>query len=587
MFNKYFQDELVYLRELGREFAAAYPALAPMLADRGGDPDVERLLEGVAFLTGRIRQKLDDEMPEVIHGIASLLFPHLLRPLPATTILEITPIPGVLRECLLVPAGAEFASVDVDGTSCRFRSAWQCELAPWSIDDVRLELLPRGKEQLRIAFHSMGALPIAQFAPEKTRLYLGGDLRSQLNLLMWVHEHLEDVVLISTGQGARPREISLGKTAVKFAGMEEEEALIPFGRASFPGFRLLEEYYVLPQKFAFIDVVGMRLAERLPKEATSFVLALRFDTPFKDAPSAMSDAVKLHCVPIVNIFETSAEPIRLNIARERFLVRPAGLPPGHAEVYAISRVKALRNGSAERQEIASFYDFSHADQSPDANRTFYTTHLEPSVVADGVDLLLSFGTPVDAGRPPEADVVSVDMLATNGKLANALRAGEIRIPTPTSPVATFKNLFAVTQHVSPPIGRELQWRVVAHSAMGLRSLADRDVLRAALDIYNLHALVDRQAARANELRVAAVKDVRVTPSERLVRGSLVRGVAIDVDLDEGGFAGDGDLYLFSAVLDRMFASYVSLNSFSKTTVTGTNSKIRFAWPPQAGNQTLL
>ena len=64
-------------------------------------------------------------------------------------------------------------------------------------------------------------------------------------------------------------------------------------------------------------------------------------------------------------------------------------------------------------------------------------------------------------------------------------------------------------------------------------------------------------------------------------------MAIDVDLDEGGFAGDGDLYLFSAVLDRMFASYVSLNSFSKTTVTGTNSKIRFAWPPQAGNQTLL
>src|ERR1700722_5417944 len=98
-----------------------------MLADRGGDPDVERLLEGVAFLTGRIRQKLDDEIPEVIHGIASLLFPHLLRPLPAATILEILPIPGVLREPLVVPAGAEFGSIDVDGTSCRFRSAWQCD----------------------------------------------------------------------------------------------------------------------------------------------------------------------------------------------------------------------------------------------------------------------------------------------------------------------------------------------------------------------------------------------------------------------------------------------------------------------------
>ena len=57
MFNKYYQDELTYLRELGKEFAAAYPAIAPLLAERGADPDVERLLEGVAFLTGRIRQK--------------------------------------------------------------------------------------------------------------------------------------------------------------------------------------------------------------------------------------------------------------------------------------------------------------------------------------------------------------------------------------------------------------------------------------------------------------------------------------------------------------------------------------------------
>ena len=75
MVNKDYQDELQYLRDLGKEFAAAYPAIAPMLAERGGDPDVERLLEGVAFLTGKIRQKLDDELPEVIHSVAALLFP--------------------------------------------------------------------------------------------------------------------------------------------------------------------------------------------------------------------------------------------------------------------------------------------------------------------------------------------------------------------------------------------------------------------------------------------------------------------------------------------------------------------------------
>ena len=110
MFNKYYQDELTYLRELGREFAAAYPAIAPMLAERG-DPDVERLLEGVAFLTGKIRQKLDDELPEVIHSVAALLFPHYLRQIPATSVIEFTPLPNVVREKLTVARQAEVGSV--------------------------------------------------------------------------------------------------------------------------------------------------------------------------------------------------------------------------------------------------------------------------------------------------------------------------------------------------------------------------------------------------------------------------------------------------------------------------------------------
>ena len=65
MSNVYYQDELRYLRDVGPEFARANPEIARFLADRGSDPDVERLLEGVAFLCGRIRQKLDDELPEL------------------------------------------------------------------------------------------------------------------------------------------------------------------------------------------------------------------------------------------------------------------------------------------------------------------------------------------------------------------------------------------------------------------------------------------------------------------------------------------------------------------------------------------
>ena len=64
MFNKYYQDELVFLRDMGREFSAANPEAARFLAEPGSDPDVERMLEGFAFLAAKLRQKLDDALPE-------------------------------------------------------------------------------------------------------------------------------------------------------------------------------------------------------------------------------------------------------------------------------------------------------------------------------------------------------------------------------------------------------------------------------------------------------------------------------------------------------------------------------------------
>jgi type VI secretion system protein ImpG len=64
-------------------------------------------------------------------------------------------------------------------------------------------------------------------------------------------------------------------------------------------------------------------------------------------------------------------------------------------------------------------------------------------------------------------------------------------------------------------------------------------------------------------------------------------VGIEVDLDDSGFSGDGDLFLFGAILERIFAHYVSLNSFSKTTIFALQSKARYEWPARSGNLTML
>ncbi|SFV57462.1 Protein ImpG/VasA [hydrothermal vent metagenome] len=71
----YYIKELNSLRVEGAEFARKNPGLSSYLAKEGQDPDVERMLEGFAFLTGKLRQKFDEELPEVAHNLVQLLWP--------------------------------------------------------------------------------------------------------------------------------------------------------------------------------------------------------------------------------------------------------------------------------------------------------------------------------------------------------------------------------------------------------------------------------------------------------------------------------------------------------------------------------
>ena len=170
-FNRYYQEELNYLRELGAEFASRNASLAPFLAHESLDPDVERLLEGFAFLTGRLRQKLDDELPELSQSLTQLILPHLLAPTPARTVVEFSPLAAAGRTRHTIPRGTPLASRPVRGRRCQFRTCYDVTLTPARITDAKAEALGRlGRIQLEIQLtHN------AQFAElglDRLRLYL-------------------------------------------------------------------------------------------------------------------------------------------------------------------------------------------------------------------------------------------------------------------------------------------------------------------------------------------------------------------------------------------------------------------------------
>lgn len=89
--ERYYREELDYLRQLGKLLAQEKPHLAHFLAEKEGDPDVERLMEAFAFMSGSLRQKLEDEFPEFTHGLIRMLWANYLRPVPAMTVIAYEP----------------------------------------------------------------------------------------------------------------------------------------------------------------------------------------------------------------------------------------------------------------------------------------------------------------------------------------------------------------------------------------------------------------------------------------------------------------------------------------------------------------
>src|SRR5690606_4175788 len=173
MLNRYYEQELANLRKLGSEFAQSNPALAPLLgADRASDPDVERVLEGVAFLTGLIRHRLEDDFPEFIQNLAQLLFPNFLRPLPCMTIMQYEPRMR-LEEAMTLAAGTGFSSAPIDGRRGVFRSSFPVTLEPVELVSAQWEGGGAKARTLRLSMRQTGGKAGA-WQSDSLRFFLGG-----------------------------------------------------------------------------------------------------------------------------------------------------------------------------------------------------------------------------------------------------------------------------------------------------------------------------------------------------------------------------------------------------------------------------
>lgn len=247
--ERYYRQELDYLRQLSKLLATEKPHLARFLAEKGTDPDIERLLEGVAFLTGNLRQKIEDEFPELTHGLIKMLWPNYLRPVPSMTLIEYTPDMDKTSVPVLIPRNEQFMTgsgiiPEAQALStapggepdlpppCTFTLCRDIWLLPVRLGQIENRSTPRNGV-IDITFAVAPGTDFATLDLNKLRFWLGNeDNYTRYQLYLWFCEYLQSAELIA-GEQTLP----LPEFMLKAVGFEPEDAMLPWPGNVHSGYR--------------------------------------------------------------------------------------------------------------------------------------------------------------------------------------------------------------------------------------------------------------------------------------------------------------------------------------------------------------
>jgi type VI secretion system protein ImpG len=586
--EKYFREELSFLKEQGKAFTEVHPQLSRFLHGQVTDPDVERLLEGFAFLTARLREKVEDEFPELTHSVINMLWPNYLRPVPSMSIVAFDPESNI-SEKHVIKRGVQLDSKPVFDTCCHFQTCRDISIFPIKLKQVSSEH-SRDVSTIDLTMALDGNISVGESKLDSLRFYLGGDRYSSQMLYLWLNHNLDKVVVDVDGT-----EFSMGKQSLQSVGFSSDEALLPYPKNVYEGYRILQEYLAYPEAFHFFDLVG--LDKSIPASVRGeFKLRLCFTKTLPSDVRIKEDNFQLYCTPVVNLFEHDADPIALTGKKSEYRIIPSSRTPSHYEVFSVDgvfgwqdKVQDSSRIRGEKRVYHPFESFTHqVERARQREALYYRTRVRNSIRSDGFDSFISFVRGDETVSTNVDEAISVKLTCTNRLLPVELGIGDICKPTDSSPTfVQFSNITEPSQSLRPVLDGSLLWTLISNLSLNYVSLLSKEALNSVLRAYDFRALVDRQAERTGRRRLEGIISIESKPIDKLQRGLPIRGLRSELKVDQQGFGSEGDLYLFGTVLSHFFALYANINSFHELVMVNISNNEKYTWGMQTGTQPLI
>jgi len=553
--EKYYEEELRYLYESGAEFAKAHPQLArylniDSLGDR--DPYVERLFEGFAFIAGRIREKLDESLPRLTEGLINLIWPQFFQEIPSLAIVQFEPRAGFLQESRILPAGSEITTGQIGPglDICRFRTVKPIVFNPLLLVAVKKESDNQNNDVFTFEFSLDTSVKWEKYDLKKISIFLYAEYPVAMTLHRLFTTEAKKFEVQYTKDGTHysidPRE------AIKAGGFEIDETILPTSKRSFYGHNLLKEYFAFPEKFQFIEFRGI---DTLPEPQTTpetIIIRITISERFPVGREFSSSIFRLYCSPVVNMFLKNAEPVVKNGTQPEYRV-VADYESENMAVHSIHSVTGINKVTGEKTVYEPYYTFRNV-RNRSANT--YTTRFV--YTAEGKrQMNISFGGSNLFGKEIKEEIIVIEAWCTNGRFPrDMVYEGDINSLGKGFPdYIKISNITRPSLPVSPPENDEYVWAFHTNLVANIKRLADKEVLRKYLHLYNWSGLEEKNYI------IESVTDVKSEPVHKAYRGCLIFGIRFVVTIEEEVFKDTQDLHLFGLILLNLFNQYMQVNNF--------------------------
>jgi hypothetical protein len=342
------------LRENGKIFSQQNPELAPYLDlsyRKSNDPETERLIESFAYMFAQVEHKSLMAQNDYSINFIQNIFPELISPLPALTILKLIPEKNSFnkeKNSISIPKNTLFTALNQNNIQCKFSSIHEMIISCLSINKSHYidsnnssQNIYSNRRAFVLNLETIQPLELQSNNSIDMPVYIDSDFYSTISIYDAIFSS-DKPIYITVDDEETPIVLSRNNITFKF----NFDSLYNSDNIIYPLFDFINCY----QKYFFFNI-NLKFNKNIKNKIR---IVIPIEEKFDNLSKIGNDFLQSNCIPVSNHFESKMIPIKANKDKDEYLLRVEG--ESEVDILNIYSIKAYDSDSGESYLLPEYHN---------------------------------------------------------------------------------------------------------------------------------------------------------------------------------------------------------------------------------------